>query len=178
MLKLQINRKKGGLKQSARNLPQAAKDGVEKAAKDTMAVVISKASGKVKKVIRMELVNMPSGKVLAARVFNDTQEAPWSSYTEFGTGKYVDNEGVPEAIRLKRAKSIPWYIHVSQVPPSFERYGYPLVTGWNGEQYWQVVGTHPHPYMMPAAFQNRPNNIRTVASAVADMLREVGISST
>ncbi len=33
----------------------------------------------------------------------------------------VDDQGNPEAIRLKRAKSIPWYIHVSMVPKSFEK---------------------------------------------------------
>ena len=116
---------------------------------------------------------MNSKDVIAARVFNDTKVVPWSSYTEFGTGLYVDNEGINDAIRLKRAKRIPWYIHVSMVPKSFARYGYPLVTGQNGEQYWEVDGMKPHPYMMPAAFQNRDRNVQAVLQSIQEMVRSV-----
>ena len=48
------------------------------------------------------------------------------------------------------------------VPRSFARYGYPLITGKDGAQYWVVDGMYPHPYFHPAAFQRRDENLEAV----------------
>ena len=112
----------GGIAGIKRRMSQAAQEGVNRAAQSTYAVVVSKAKGQLASCIRFEVVNIPERCVKAARVFNDTGQIPWSSYVEFGTGLYVEDQGNREAIRLKRAKQIPWYIHVSMVPASFERY--------------------------------------------------------
>lgn len=175
MIKAKIKRKtKGqGLQGVRAQISFAVRQGVEAAARDTARLAVQFAPGPVKSAIRVELIDMNSKDVIAARVFNDTKVVPWSSYTEFGTGLYVDNEGINDAIRLKRAKRIPWYIHVSMVPESFARYGYPLVTGQNGEQYWEVDGMKPHPYMMPAAFQNRDRNVQAVLQSIQEMVRSV-----
>lgn len=148
---------------------QSAAAGVKSALDDTAKVSMRLAPGKVKKAIRVEMLD-ERGNVIEGRVFNDTALYPWSSYTEFGTGDYVNNEGVEEAIRLKRAKSIPWYIHISMVPPSFERYGYPIVVGQDGEKYYEVDGMHPKPYLYPAAFRRREENARAVADEIEKML--------
>lgn len=153
------------------NLPGAAEVGIERALKSTAEAAIRLAPGPVKGAIRIEILNS-QGDVVQGRIYNDTKAVPWSSYTEFGTGVKVDDEGVSEAIRLKKAEHIPWYIHVSMVPASFARYGYPLVTGMNGEQYWKVDGMYPKPYMHPAAFQNREKNVQSVADSIAEMIRE------
>lgn len=121
----------------------------------------------------MEIIDADTGDVLKARVFNDTSAVPWSSYMEFGTGIYVDDEGVTDAIRLKRATKIPWYIHTSMVPASFAKYGYPLVAGRDGEMFWEVVGMHPHPYMHPAAVQSHDSSLQTVAEEIQEMIRDV-----
>lgn len=149
----------------------AADEGTRKAVRDTSEIAIRLAPGKVRGAIRVEVLDKDRD-VVSARVFNDTTLVPWSSYTEFGTGNYVDNEGVDEAIRLKRAKSIPWYIPVNMVPESFARYGYPIVVGLNGQKYYEVDGMHPKPYMYPAAFQNRDNNVQTIADAIDEMIRK------
>ncbi|HEX3018613.1 MAG TPA: hypothetical protein VHP31_12285 [Caproicibacter sp.] len=153
------------------NLPKAAESGVKTALNNTAAAAIKLAPGPVRGAIKVEILDSKDN-VIQGRVYNDTSEVPWSSYSEFGTGVKVDNEGVDEAIRLKKAKKIPWYIHVSMVPPSFARYGYPLVTGFNGEKYWEVDGMYPKPYMHPAAFQNRDKNVQSVADAISQMIRE------
>lgn len=152
------------------NLPGAVEVGIEKALNDTAKIAVSLAPGPVKDAIKVEMLDSQDN-VIQGRIYNDTAEVPWSSYTEFGTGIKVDNEGVDEAIRLKRARKIPWYVHVSMVPESFSKYGYPLVT-INGEKYWEVDGMYPHPYMHPAAFQNRDNNVQTIADTISKMIKE------
>lgn len=160
------------LKAIAEKLSDTAQAAVLEAAKNTAQDAIHKAPGPVKSAIKTEIEQNFDPDLVAARVYNDTMAVPWSSYTEFGTGRYVDNEGVTEAIRLKRAKSIPWYIHISMVPASFARYNYPLVER-NGEKYWEVDGMAPHPYMMPAAQANRQKSIEILAKKIEEMIRSV-----
>jgi len=145
---------------------------VREAVEQTRELAVRFAPGRVRGTIRAELLDQ-RGAVIKARVFNDTSQEFWSSYVEFGTGVKVDDQGNPEAIRLKRAKRIPWYIHISMVPPSFARYGYPIVTGKNGERYYEVDGMRPHPYMKPAAFQSRDKNAQAVAGELSALFREV-----
>ena len=152
------------------NLPGAVETGIQKALEDTAKIAVSLAPGPVKEAIKIEMLDSQDN-VIQARVYNDTASVPWSSYTEFGTGIKVDDEGVDEAIRLKRAKKIPWYIHVSMVPESFAKYGYPLVT-IGDQQYWEVDGMFPHPYMHPAAFQSRDNTVKTIAETISKMIEE------
>lgn len=165
-----FNRK---MEEIIRKFPDAAQMGVHHAAESTQRLAVTFARGVLKRSIRVEVVDTENWDIKASRVFNDTDTLPWSSYVEFGTGRYVDDEGVAEAERLKRAERIPWYIHVSMVPSSFARYGYPLVVGRNGEQYWEVDGMKPKPYLHPAAFQNRDKNVGLIAKTIGEMLREV-----
>lgn len=155
-----------------KRVPAAAAQGVEKAVDQTKELAIRFARGKVKGTISAEIIDK-TGKTIAARVFNDTSPYFWSSFVEFGTGIMVDDQGNPEAIRLKRAKQIPWYIHVSMVPPEFARYGHKIVVGKNGERYYEVFGMHPSPYMRPAAFQARDKNVQAVAGEISALFREV-----
>ena len=102
MIKAKIKRKtKGqGLQGVKAQISSAVRQGVEAAARDTARLAVQFAPGPVKSAIRVEFIDMNSKDVIAARVFNDTKVVPWSSYTEFGTGLYVDNEGINDAIRL------------------------------------------------------------------------------
>ena len=156
----------------AKRLSRSAAFGVEKAVDQTKELAVRFAHGKVKGTIRAEIIDK-SEKTIAGRVFNDTSPYFWSSFVEFGTGVMVDDQGNPEAIRLKRAKQIPWYIHVSMVPPEFKRYGYRIVVGRNGEEYYEVFGMQPSPYMHPAAFQSRDKNVQAVAKEIDALFREV-----
>lgn len=156
----------------SKGLAPAAATGLQAALKATSNVAISLAPHVVGKCIKWEILELDTRKVIG-RVYTDTTITNFAPYVEFGTGVKVDDQGNNEAIRLKRAKKIPWYIHVSMVPKSFERYGYPLVTGVNGEQYWEVDGMKPHPYMHPAAFNRRDENVEAVASAIQNLLQAV-----
>ena len=115
MLEVKVRQKpKGaGIDGILKNLPKAIEKGVKKALEDTRNLAVSFAPGPVKGAIRVQILDADTKQIIKGRVFNDTSQVPWSSYAEFGTGLYVDNQGNDEAIRLKRAKSIPWYIHVS-----------------------------------------------------------------
>lgn len=153
------------------NLPESLKGGTLQAAEDTRKIAVRLARGGVlKRCIKAELVDTDTGEVISSRVFNDTSEVMWSSYVEFGTGLYVDNEGIEESIRLKRAKQIPWYVHVSMVPESFARFGYPRVG-----DYWEVDGMRPHPYMKPAGFERRDKNKQEIIESIHKMIEEAVI---
>lgn len=161
MIDIEIKRKSQELRRIREGVARAAAKGVEKALKDTSALAVRLAPRSVGRCIQVELLEAPTGAV-RGRVYTNTGITSFAPYVEFGTGVKVDDQGNPEAIRLKRAKSIPWYIHVSMVPRSFARYGYPLVTGKDGAQYWVVDGMYPHPYFHPAAFQRRDENLEAV----------------
>lgn len=160
------------LNRIAAGVSGASARGVAGALEQTKVLAVRLARGRVKGTINVEMLDR-KGNPVAGRVFNDTSEYFWGSYIEFGTGIFVDDQGNPESIRLKRAKSIPWYIHVSMVPEKFSRYGYRIITGKNGEQFYEVYGMYPKPYMHPAAFQSRDKNVRVVADEIAKLFREV-----
>ena len=147
----------------------AAVKGTVKATGDTKKYAVKLAHGnRLKNSIKAEIVRLDTNEVVKMRIFNDTSAVPWGSYAEFGTGKYVNNEGVGDAIRLKRAKEIPWYVHESLVPEDFGKYGYVKI----GE-FWLVFGMRPRPYMKPAAFHNRKANVQAVCDAIDEMVKEV-----
>lgn len=154
------------------NFESSIKSGIEMGLDNTKSLAVRLAKGRIKDCIKAEIINTETNNVIAGRVFNDVNMLEWSSYVEFGTGKFVDDNGIKDAIRLKRSTQIPWYIHVSMVPESFAKYNYPLITSWNGEQYWQVVGSHPHPYMKPSGFQSRKDNVKQVINAINNMIEE------
>ncbi len=164
-----IDRLEAKVRQICANLPDRARAGVLDAAEGTRKLAVKLThSSRIGKCIKAEIIDIDTNECVAAQVFNDTGEVPWSSYAEFGTGLYVDNEGISDAIRLKRAESIPWYIHVDMVPEDFGKYGY-VRSG----DFWIVHGMRPHPYMKPAGFQRRHENAETVMREIHEMLMEV-----
>lgn len=157
---------KGNLQGFIGSLSSAIAKGVDDAVALTAKQARRNTYGRLRNNILIEHVeNSPTSQ--AARVYNNTDALPWSSYVEFGTGIYVDNEGITEAIRLKVSKSIPWYVPDWRVPASFARYGYPHVY-FGGRGYWEVEGMHPKPYMYPAAFSCRKKNVQAVADAIIE----------
>lgn len=165
MISISVTQKRPGLKRFRAGLPAAIAKGVDTALHDTADLAVRLAPHVVGNCIKVEMLDTSTGEV-TGRVYTDTGVTSFAPYVEFGTGVKVDDQGNPEAIRLKRAKHIPWYIHVSMVPRSFARYHYPLVIGKDGAQYWEVDGMYPHPYFHPAAFQRRDANVEAVEAAL------------
>lgn len=156
-------------------LKEASEQGTLKGAEAISKLAISFAPGAVKGEIKVELCEEGNlENAVAARVFNSTSRHEWTSYVEFGTGLFVDDQGNPDAIRLKVSTQIPWYIHVDMVPENFARFGYPKVVGRNGQLFWEVVGSHPQPYMQPAAFSGRDKAVEEVTKAISNMLMKEG----
>ena len=169
MTGISITRKGAGLKHIRAGLPAAIAKGMGAALHDTAALAIRLAPHVVGNCIKVEMLDAETGEV-KGRVYTDTGITSFAPYVEFGTGVKVDDQGNPEAIRLKRAKQIPWYIHVSMVPRSFAKYHYPLIMGKDGAQYWVVDGMYPHPYFHPAAFQRRDENVDAVQKALLELI--------
>lgn len=166
-----VERLEARIRKICANFPDTVRESAVQAAEDTRKIAVRLARGSaLKRCIKAEIVDTNTGEVITSRVFNDTSEVFWSSYVEFGTGLYVDNEDVPDAIKLKRAKEIPWYIHVSMVPESFAKYGYPRVG-----DFWVVSGMRPHPYLKPAAFERRSKNAQEIISAIHKMIEEASM---
>lgn len=157
------------LEEICRRLPKTAEQAVKTSAEKTQKIAVRLARGRaLKNCIKAEIIDTDTNEVITYRIFNDTDELYWSSYVEFGTGLYVDNEGVDESIRLKRAKQIPWYVHVDMVDADFARFGYP-----RQGNYWVVDGMRPHPYLKPAGFERRSANTENIISAIKGMIQEV-----
>jgi len=144
-------------------LPKGVKKGVQSALESTQKVAIQiKPQGKSNEGILVEVLE---GEEIKGRVYTDSKRFPYLVYLEFGTGKYADPEGGGS-----RAKKIPWYVHTSMADLS--KYNYQIIT-MGEEQFYVVWGMHPSPYMRPAAFQERDNNVDAVRQSVYEVLKEV-----
>ena len=165
MVTFDFKRTGPGLQRIIDGLPGAAERGVRRALDDTAKLAIRMAPNVVGKCIKVEMLNSETGEIVG-RVYTDTGVTSFAPYVEFGSGVKVDDQGNPESIRLKRATQIPWFIHVSMVPRSFAKYGYPLIVGRDGAQYWVVDGMTPHPYFHPAAFNRRDDNVDAVKQEI------------
>ena len=144
-------------------LPKGVKKGVQSALESTQKVAIQiKPQGKSNEGILVEVLE---GEEIKGRVYTDSKRFPYLVYLEFGTGKYADPEGGGS-----RAKKIPWYVHTSMADLS--KYNYQIIT-MGEEQFYVVWGMHPSPYMRPAAFQERDNNVDAVRQSVYEVLQEV-----
>ena len=147
-----------------KEMPNSAKTGVENALESTRELILQiKPSGKSDAGI---LVQMIDGDEIKGRVYTDVEKFPYLVYLEFGTGLYADDEGGGS-----RAKKIPWYVHTSMADLSM--YNYQIYTAPDGEQYYIVYGSHPHPFMRPAGFQSRDGNIEAVEKQISEMIRRV-----
>lgn len=157
-----------------KKLPEGAKNGITEALENTQQLAIQlKPQGKSNDGILVEMIDTEKNEI-RGRVYTDVNKFPYLVYLEYGTGKYAgEADGrYPEAPPSigSQAKSIPWFIHISMADMSV--YGYKPVT-IGDEQFYVVYGMHPSPYMRPAAFQERDNNVDAVRQAIYEVLKEV-----
>lgn len=149
-----------------KELPKGAEKGVKNALEGTQRLAIQlKPQGKSNEGILVEILDTEKN-IVSGRVFTDVRRFPYLVYLEFGTGLYADSEGGGS-----RAKKIPWYVHISMADLS--KYNYPILTTADGEQFYIVWGMHPSPYMRPAGFQRRDDNIDEIQKAIYETLKEV-----
>lgn len=149
-----------------KKIPKGAEKGVKIALEGTQQFAIQlKPQGKSNEGILVQIIDTDKNEI-KGRVYTDVNNFPYLVYLEFGTGKYADSEGGGS-----RAKKIPWYVHTSMADLS--KYNYQIITNADGEQFYVVWGMHPSPFMRPAGFQRRDNNIDEVQKAIYEVLKEV-----
>lgn len=148
-----------------KKIPKGAEKGVKNALEATQKYAIQlKPQGQSNDGILVQILNIDNNEV-KGRVYTDVDRFPYLVYLEFGTGKYADSEGGGS-----RAKKIPWYVHTSMADLS--KYNYQIITVGE-EQFYVVWGMHPSPFMRPAGFQRRDDNIDEVQKAIYEVLKEV-----
>lgn len=151
-------------------MEESAKKGVQNALNDTQKLAIQlKPQGKSNEGILVELLDTENNEI-KGRVYTNSTAFPYLVYLEFGTGIYADADGGGS-----RAKKIPWYVHTSMADLSM--YNYPTITftDENGIEntFYVIYGMKSHPYMRPAGFQSRDNNIEQVEKTIDEMIRSV-----
>lgn len=165
-----IRKTKGkGLDGIISGLAQTAAKGVETALENTANYAYklkNVASGESNQGIKVEIVKMQQIQV-EGRVYTDFFHA---GFLEFGTGIHMDSES-PGHISEKAAAGLPWFVHEDMADLS--GYNFPVVETPTGDRYYMIRGTHPHPFMRPAAFAMRDNNVETVAEAIRELIESV-----
>ena len=89
------------------------------------------------------------GKEVVGTVFTPLEYAP---YVEYGTGMFAEDG--------KGRKDVPWFIHIGYgendiTPEVVERYNFRTIHGKNGEDFAYTYGSHPHPFLRPALYENK-----------------------
>lgn len=171
MIEVKVSRKtKGsGLDGIINGLVQAAGKGIETALENTANYAYrlkNVASGESNQGIKVEIVKVQNAEV-GGRVYTDFFHA---GFLEFGTGIYMDSES-PGHISEKAAAGLPWFVHEDMADLS--GYNFPVVETPEGDRYYMIRGTHPRPFMRPAAFAMRDNNIEAVAEAIRELIESV-----
>lgn len=153
----------------SKTLDDQREDMMENALTIVKDYAVSLAKGRTKGSVKVEIIDHQHG-----RVYNDTNVAAWSSFQDFGTGLYVNSQGVEEAIRLQGKGEIPWYVHEDMVDDDFDvRYNFPVVYGKDGSRFFVMHGSHPSPYMVPAAREKQQDMLDFVVNALKEQIKEV-----
>lgn len=153
-----------------KGLPKTTETGVKSALESTHKLALQlKPQGKSNAGILIQLLDTQDN-IIKGRVYTDVKNFPYLVYLEFGTGIHADPEGGGS-----RAKKIPWYVHTSMADLSMYNYKVVTFTDENGkeEKFYKIYGMKSHPYMRPAGFQNRDNNIELVEKSISEMIRKV-----
>jgi HK97 gp10 family phage protein len=90
---------------------------------------------------------------MSLKVGTNVEYAP---YVEWGTGIYATHPSIP-------GRRTPWAFPVSAA--GRKQYNWPIIE-INGEPHYVTRGAKPHPFLFPAAEQERPNYYRNMEEAL------------
>lgn len=148
-------------------LPDTVKKGLETGSNNTKDYAIH-LLGTNNDGIVCEIVNSDT-KEIKTRIYTDQNKMPWSWFREFGTGQYAEQPHIGKSKHFLETGYEEWYIPVNKVENPLN---YPIIT-IKEKQFYVAHGSKAKPFMTPAGFERRQNNIEDVKQSIENMLREV-----
>lgn len=148
-------------------LPQTTKQGIENAIKGTCEYALHLKKGK-KEGILFEMVSTDTQEI-KGRVYTDIETFPHSWFLEYGTGIWAEQPHIGTSKTFIESGFEYWFIPVNKVERPLH---YPIIT-IKGSQFYLAHGVQSQPFMRPAEFERRDQNIDEVQKEIYKMLKEV-----
>lgn len=153
-------------------LVNSSKLGMEDALKNTQEHALkNKRGAKDKRLIPVEIVDFSKEKIIG-RVHTDKNLFSFAPFLEFGTGIKADGT-LPHIGKTKTFIASGyryWLLPVDKVDRAFapER-----MVNIGGELFYIMFATKPYPFMRPASFSSRKENVDLINESIGKMLMEV-----
>ncbi|MEG2311001.1 MAG: hypothetical protein RSB76_03330 [Clostridia bacterium] len=150
-----------------KKLPKVVGLGVENAIQETQKYALHLKPGKDQGIL-FEMLNTDTNEI-KGRVYTDTEVFPWAWFVEYGTGKYAELEHIGTSKTFIESGFEYWFIPVGKVS---EALNYPIIN-IKGTLFYLAHGVPARPYMRPASFERRDQNVENVEKEISKMLQEV-----
>lgn len=153
-----------------KKLPEATKMGVNDSLKNTQEKALqNKRGNKDKKLIPIEILDFDKNKIVG-RVYTNKELFSCAPFVEFGTGTKAELPHIGKTKTFIASGYQYWFLPVEKVDRQFspERI---VVIG--GQQFYIMFATKPYPFMRPAAFSSRKENVDLINERIGKMLMEV-----
>ncbi len=153
-----------------KKLPETTKLGVKDALENTQETALKYKRGqKDEKAIPIKIVDFDKYKVVG-RVYTDKNLFSYASFLEFGTGTKAELPHIGKTKTFIASGYRYWFLPVEKVDKQFspER-----MIEINGQHYYIMFATKPHPFMRPAAFSSRQENANLINERIGKLLMEV-----
>lgn len=148
-------------------LPQTIEKGIENSIKGTAEYAI-RLLGTDNNGIVCEMINTETSEI-KGRIYTDQNKMPWSWFREYGTGTYAQMPHIGNTKHFLETGFEEWYIPVNKVENSLN---YPIKI-IDGKQFYVAHSVQAKPFMRPAGFERREQNIQDVQREICKMLEQI-----
>ena len=150
-----------------KELPSKVQESVEDILKNIQGYAIH-LLGTSNNGIVCELVKTDTKEIIG-RVYTDQNKMPWSWFREFGTGIWAEQPHIGTTKHFLETNYEEWYIPVSKAGRDLS---YPIIN-INNTQFYVAHSAQSNPFMRPAGFETREQNIEIIKNKLYAMLKEV-----
>lgn len=150
------------------NLSDGALSGIKKASESTQELAIKKVRGKSDKT--MIIIEIDNDK-LESKIHTDKEKFSHASFMEYGTGIYAEREHIGKTKVFINSGYRYWYVPMTLVNLHLQEDR--LLILKDGTVLQRTYAQQPKPFMRPAAFENRKNNVEIVKEEVKKSIDEV-----
>lgn len=152
-------------------MPEISKLGINEAWENTQEKALqNKRGNKDKKMIPVEIVDFDKGKVVG-RVYTDKELFSYASYLEYGTGTYARLPHIGKTFYFKKSGYTWWLLPVDKAK---NRLNNKVIYSEKTQTYYYVMfATRPYPFMRPASFSSKRENVDILNEKIGKLLSEV-----
>jgi len=148
-------------------IEKGSKKGVNDACANTQKAALDKKRGsKNKDMIPFNVIS-DNKYITTGRIYTDKKQFSYASFLEFGTGILAEREHIGKTKTFIESGYRYWYLPVEKANRTLNN---PIVE-IQGTLFYIMYSTQPFPFMRPAGFQERKNNVQIIKNKIKEEMR-------